>query len=570
MSRKRCVSLLIGSLLGFPATPVHAQQADAPYTPLVQTEMGEKLHAWLTRAEAFGLHGAVLIEQDGRVILRRGYGLADREEERPITVRTRFDIGSLSKQFTAAAVAYLVEGGKLTWNQTLSEVLPDVPADKAEITLHQLLTHTAGLPYQPPRGRLLDATLVSEPGEGFVYSNVGYGLLGQIVEEAGEQTLEETCAELFRRAKVSGITASGRDAGWDDEAHGYVNDFDFGPPSRLRIDDSLKGAGGYACTVGELYQWISSLESGVALGTPTVERMFTNHTGGRNGYGYGWFVLQTMRGTPLVQHMGDHNGFNSVLRRYRNEQRTIVFLSNTFTQGRSLHEAVVNRLALMLAGRPVPNPPSVLPWSPLEAAPLAGEYITDRGRRYSVSVREDSLWISALNQDSLNVLFGVAADPGTPSLLQDCERRSRALLQALRENDQSGISDQANPTWVAALRDLSEAYRRAEESCGQVLDVEILGTAILDSLIQNAQTLVELRGTEGQERMDFTWTRRGAVGCDTGAQFPGIRLLRTGERRYGAFNLFTAKAVEARFTSEDSGPILTLDSGAVRDRALAE
>ncbi|MFN2514071.1 MAG: serine hydrolase domain-containing protein, partial [Pyrinomonadaceae bacterium] len=131
--------------------------------------------------------------KDGQVILSKGYGLANRERKIPVTPDTIFDIGSLVKQFTAAAILKLEMKGKLRITDPISKYFKNVPPDKATMTLHHLLTHTAGFPdaigddYEVISRdeyikRALNTMLLSAPGEKYKYSNVDYSLLGAIVE----------------------------------------------------------------------------------------------------------------------------------------------------------------------------------------------------------------------------------------------------------------------------------------------------------------------------------------------------------------------------------------------------
>ncbi len=109
-------------------------------------QLESQIQSYLDRLEEAGFSGAVLIAQNGEVIFKNGYGLADRKKYIPITSETVFDTGSLSKQFTAAAIVHLEEQGKLQVTDTLANFFDNVPSDKADITLHQLLTHSSGLP----------------------------------------------------------------------------------------------------------------------------------------------------------------------------------------------------------------------------------------------------------------------------------------------------------------------------------------------------------------------------------------------------------------------------------------
>jgi CubicO group peptidase (beta-lactamase class C family) len=108
-------------------------------------ELKSKLDDYFSTVSAFGFSGSVMIVKEGETLLHKGYGFADRENSTPNAKETVFDIGSITKQFTAAAIMKLEMQGKLNTNDLLSKYLPDVPADKTGITLHQVLTHTAGL-----------------------------------------------------------------------------------------------------------------------------------------------------------------------------------------------------------------------------------------------------------------------------------------------------------------------------------------------------------------------------------------------------------------------------------------
>jgi len=151
-------------------------------------ELGDKLDVHLKRATSDGFAGAVLVVKDGQVILSKGYVMANRERKIPVTVDTVFDIGSLVKQFTAAAILKLEMNGKLRVTDPISKYFKNVPPDKATMTIHHLLTHTAG--FDAAIGgdyevisrdeyikRAFNAKLVSAPGKKYKYSNVGRRLL---------------------------------------------------------------------------------------------------------------------------------------------------------------------------------------------------------------------------------------------------------------------------------------------------------------------------------------------------------------------------------------------------------
>jgi CubicO group peptidase (beta-lactamase class C family) len=113
---------------------------------VVEGDLAEKLDAYMTDVASDGFSGVILVAKDDKVILAKGYGLASRTESIPITPESVFDIGSITKQFTATAILQLEEQGKLSVNDPITKYFPDVPKFKEGMTLHHLLTHTSGLP----------------------------------------------------------------------------------------------------------------------------------------------------------------------------------------------------------------------------------------------------------------------------------------------------------------------------------------------------------------------------------------------------------------------------------------
>ena len=562
--RRLCAAVIV-----LCAVAIRAQAEPATIAgPVVRGEVGRRLHDWLTRATAFGLHGSVLVEQAGEVVLLAGYGMADRSTRRPITGRTRFDIGSLGKQFTAAAVAEQVRLGRLTWQSKLGDLLLGVPSDKRGITVHQLLTHTAGLPYQRASDKLLEAPLASEPGARFSYSNVGYAILGQVVEATSQRSLQDVTRELFQRASLVDVAFTGSATAWDDLAHGYVDGFDVGTPDHLAFDERYRGAGGHACTVSELHRWVHALEDGEVLPPEIVERMLTNHAPGAVGYGYGWFILRTTRGTPLYRHMGTYYGFNSELRRYRGEGRTIVFLSNTFARGRALRDAVVNQLGLMLAGDDVPEPPTTVAIDPAQAGKRHGVYRATDAVEFTVDSDAGALFVSSQQQAGLNALFGVVGDERAEELIASCRHRSLALASALRRDARPEVETLVNPGWLGAYTDLSSAWTRLHQQCTTIDDVTVRGTAVHDAAAGIAVSVVEVSGSGGRAALELVWTRNGTLGARSVGSMPGRNMLPTGDGAYAAFDLFTGLTVWCSFELGESGSIaLELRRGDVVVRA---
>jgi len=290
--------LLVASL----ALPVAASGIE-------KAEAKQKLEQFMNRAAEEGFTGAVIVAVGDDVLLERGYGRLDPDEERPVTASSVFTTGSITKQFTAAAVLELEEMKKLSVSDPITKYFKNVPADKKSITIHQLLSHTAGFPpaigddfervgRDEYVGRALASELLFEPGTGYEYSNVGFSLAAAIIEIASGKPYEEFLHEhLF-------VPAGMKDTGyhipaWDPArlAHGVSDDGgDWGTLVDRAFSDGgpgwhLAGNGGIHSTVGDMLRWHRALEGDKILsaaskkctrGTPTKAGGPGTDTGGRS------------------------------------------------------------------------------------------------------------------------------------------------------------------------------------------------------------------------------------------------------------------------------------------------
>ena len=208
----------------------------------------ERMEKYLADFEKAGFSGSVLVAEKGEILLRKGYGESDRAKGVSNTAETIFDMGSISKQFTAAAILKLEMQGKLLVEDKASKYLPELEGQRKDITIHQLLTHTAGLPGAIgsdeeliPRAdyfkRLNGRNLLQTPGEKHVYSNVGYTLLALIIEERTGLRYEDFLRkELFLPAEMEQTGYILPDWKADEMAHGYRNNDDKGLPTDQNWD----------------------------------------------------------------------------------------------------------------------------------------------------------------------------------------------------------------------------------------------------------------------------------------------------------------------------------------------
>ena len=352
----RLLALLL--LLAFPAA--RAQTA-ADYDALVS-----KMHD-------YGLFdGAVLVAEGNTVVFQKGYGEADRAWDVPVTPDTRFRIGSITKQFTAALILQLVEEGRVALDAPLTTYLPDYPADPGDrVTVHHLLTHTSGIPsytglpgfmqaesrnpYTPAELTAVFSGLPQEfePGTAYRYNNSGYILLGAIIEAVTGQPYDRVLREQL--LTPLGLDDTGYEHNADvveRMAHGYTR-----TGTRYAnapyLDTTVPYAAGmmYA-TVGDLHRWTRALHAGRPFQrSATLQTMLTPFL---DGYALGIGVGKEAMGEDsvrVVQHGGGIHGFTAMLAYYPERDVTVAVLDNT--SGGS--GAVADALAALAHGQPAPE-----------------------------------------------------------------------------------------------------------------------------------------------------------------------------------------------------------------------
>jgi CubicO group peptidase (beta-lactamase class C family) len=306
----------------------------------------------------------VLIAIDSRVVLHKAYGWADRQIGEPVTIMTPFWIASISKQFAAAAILKLMEKGRLSLDDSIARFFNAVPTDKREITLHQLLTHTAGLEQHYAADGIADRDeavrailahpLVRPPGEGFGYSNDAYNLIAAVVEIAAGQPYETYLREQL--LEPAGMRHTGF---WGPEDHLEVAEIlhgDLTGSSIVRPNWGFRGGVGMFSTSEDLYLWLQALEGDEVLSAAARHRMLSPHVmRGALGVGYGWFVSPTPQGTTSLWTRGYEDfGHGAVLATYPEEGVVIVVTSNSGERegGRPVSHELAEELAeIILAPR---------------------------------------------------------------------------------------------------------------------------------------------------------------------------------------------------------------------------
>jgi CubicO group peptidase (beta-lactamase class C family) len=430
--------------------------------------VAEKIDQYMARVTAKGFSGALLVATGGKVLMAKGYGMSDRARGIPVTPTTVFTVGSITKQFTAAAILKLQEMGKLRVQDHLSRYFADVPPDKAGITLHHLLTHTAGFPgaigddFEPVDRKefvalALHTPLLFAPGERYEYSNVGYSLLGAIIEQLTGQPYERFLRQhLFLPA---GMTETGYAIpSWPEGqlAHGYRGSRDWGtlrdyPWASDGPYWHLRANGGMLSTVGDLYKWHIALESGRVL--PDSLRQLLYNPFVREGpdadsyYGYGWSISTTRRGTRLVSHNGGNGIFSADFLRFLDENVVIICMGNAAGWPAWQVTETVARIVFgeeyeLPAERAEPLPLPTLANSPMGAHALA--FVALLGKADTAAVAEalsthfaDSYQQPERRRRLMAFVQRVASNQG-PLTLVKAEKTGDATIELTAKSQQTG------------------------------------------------------------------------------------------------------------------------------------
>jgi CubicO group peptidase (beta-lactamase class C family) len=277
--------------------------------------------------------GSVLLAKDGKVVFSKSYGMADLEWNIPNSPATRFNIASMTKQFTAASILLLEDRGKLKTDDLVKKYLTDAPASWDKITIYHLLTHTSGIsddaakyePGTPDKLVFRDVPLNFQPGEQWAYTDLGYMVLGYLIERISGQTYEQfvqhnifTPLGMNDSGLMSFVTIIPRRAsGYWPGSNGVENAERFDP----RIGFS---SGSLYSTIEDLFRWEEGLFGGKLLTPASLRKMTTPF---KSDYACGLHVNR-VDSHLVIEHDGNNIGFNSDMTYYPEERIAVIVLAN--------------------------------------------------------------------------------------------------------------------------------------------------------------------------------------------------------------------------------------------------
>jgi CubicO group peptidase (beta-lactamase class C family) len=456
------VSLLILCILGVPVTFVVQAQNDA------LTARVDQLFANWNKPDSPGC--ALAIIKDGKIIYQRGYGTADLEHDIPISPASIFYVGSVSKQFTAFAIALLAQQGKLALDDDVRKYLPELPDYGTPITIRHLIHHTSGLrDYNTVvalagkrNDEAFDNQVILEiaarqkelnfkPGTQFLYSNTGYAMLALIAERASGQRFS-----AFAEASIFKPLGMNETHFHEDltrivkhRADGYAPK----PGGGFRLNSPYNeraGAGGLYTTVGDLLKWDQNFYDGRVGGMQLIGQMHTHgklSNGQKLDYAFALFV-RLYKGLKIVEHGGALGGYRAALTRFPDQRFSVACLCNlgTIDPTRLVNQIAAIYLADHFNGVGAGAGAGASTSAPVKFIELPEQELREKTGGYRDPVSGD-VWQLSLQEGRL-----VANDFGTPVKLAPLSATRFRSVATPFEMEIEFHRSQAQQPWAMRVR----------------------------------------------------------------------------------------------------------------------
>lgn len=383
-------------------------QLPAQSTPAQLETSIDQLFAEHFKPDAPG--AAVLVAQKGKIIYHKAFGMAHLELNVPLRTDHVFRIGSITKQFTAAAILRLAETGKLSLQDELTRFLPDYPTHGKKITVEHLLTHTSGIKSytgmkewdeQTHRKDFTPEELVAyfkdqpmdfDPGAEYRYNNSGYILLGYIIEKVSGKTYAEYIREqFFQPLGMKNSYYGDTQPLIKNRASGYSqadNEGTYANAAFLSMTQPY-AAGSLLSTVEDLWIWTRALHGGKVLQPESLKKATTSYVlsnGTATNYGYG-LQLGNLLGSPTVEHSGGIHGFLSDLLYLPKEEVCVAILTNCDCEP---PRELSPRIAALLTGKTYQ--PEAVAINPALLNDYVGVYENDKKEQRFITVENGELY----------------------------------------------------------------------------------------------------------------------------------------------------------------------------------
>ena len=364
---------------------------------------------------------AVLIARDGQIIYRKAFGMANLELGVPMKPEMVFEIGSMTKQFTAVSILMLEEQGKLQLDDDITKYIPGYPTHGYKITIHHLLTHISGIKSYTSMESWFglwrkdmkpmevidiskDEPMDFAPGEKFLYNNSAYVILGYIIEKASGQSYEDFITEnIFKPLKMENTyygshsrIIKNRASGYQEGPDGFVN------AEYLSLTQPYS-AGSVMSNVDDLLKWKQAIESNQLVSAATIQKAFTDYklnNGQPIHYGYGWF-LNEIQGSPTIEHGGGIFGYTTNGIWLPQEKVCVIMLTNRDDVG---PDDISIRLAAVTIGKPYDENIPEFPVKPNILESYIGVYDFEDGSTRSIIFEDGVLYSQRSGSSRIKII----------------------------------------------------------------------------------------------------------------------------------------------------------------------
>jgi D-alanyl-D-alanine carboxypeptidase len=352
---------------------------------------------------------AIAVLKDGKVVRKKGYGLADVEHSSLVTTSTPYQLASVTKQFTATGIMMLIEEDKIKLEGKITDYLPNLPNTWRDITVRQLLNHTSGIKSYTnvdsfrktfrkdfSHTEIIDLVkgepLEFAPGAGWNYNNTGFYLLGMLIEKVIGKTYGAFLSERIftplgmTRTRVNDLSVvlPGRVRGYSWNNNSLVNGEYISPTQPF-------AAGALVSTIDDMIRWEGALASGKLLKKSSWEQMWAKtrlSDGKLQGYGFGWEVGE-INGHRKIAHGGGIPGFSTNISRFTDDKVTVIVLCNSDqVNADSIAGGIARRYIPTLA----PTPPKIVPVAPALVRSYTGYYDV-KGSLRSLEIKSNKLFM---------------------------------------------------------------------------------------------------------------------------------------------------------------------------------
>lgn len=545
-------------------------------------QTNKNLTDYLARAEAYGFSGQVLIAEKGKILLNRGYGLAVRNPPVPITAQTIFDLASLTKQFTAAAILRLEMDGKLKTSDSISRHFDNVPADKSSITIQQLLTHTSGIRREVLQNssdeivsrdemvkRVLESPLIAKPDEKFIYSNAAYHLLGAIIEKKSRQNFSDYLTQyLFKPAGMnSTFSQTDYQRKKSRAAYPYNEWKELSEFYNRPVSWHFFGPSGISSTTEDIYKWTRALENAKVLSKEAKEKFLARQKPLEEGvfYGYGWFVEKSKSSSHLISSGGDLTGYHSEFRWEVDNRRLIIILTNQdifgLIGGAVQKRVIADNLEKILANEEYKQPPDFVKLSAKDLKQYEGEYKFSNGEKLKIWSNGNYLNIGAEGQEVINAVAGYEGERARK--YSEAGDLTKFILESISQGATEKITTRIpKDDYDIYISALAKQYKESNDKLGSLKDIKIQGTVAFPWNPNSYQTYVILSFEKGSTDLFLGWDNGKLydVTIGTGRPFPLIMpFVPNTKTEFSTFEFIKSKLTQMSFKNKDNLVVKTKD-----------